>query len=584
MKGKIISLLCAAAFCASCLSGAFVHPVSAESIVYERYSMSRMEEVLADFEKQTEQKNNEEGVTEGYAAIVEEYDYVIFQYSLAQVQFSENMTDENYDELTYMNAMQLECLQKINEVINRAVNSEYQELMTEFTGINVTTGEIKDEQAERESAAAAEKSALIKQYNEAAYSSKSSSDKDLECAEIYLKLVKLNNSIVNREKYDNYFDYMYDVYGRDYSSDEIKQINSSVSGLMDDADRELTDRLNTLKNKMLTDKNAKLVFENNMEIAQQYAYRISEELSVSASEALEKGLYITGSGSDSEQAAYTTMLSYCNSAIIYQYLYGNYNDLTSALHEFGHFNAMRLSCIPSLYINRHNIDVAEVQSQGLEVLYTQFYESIYGEYAETMRLMEAMSLIRSVAAGFIGNEFEDYVYENAENLTAEDVVSKYNEISSRYKFYNVNFYRITHFFVSPGYYISYAVSALAALNLWDVMYSDPELAVSMYNDFSHYPTWGPTGFSEALDTAGFENVLSTEFIESGVTEFLSVLASGQIYGDTDGNGLINTGDFITLVHHIVSPEDGADESACDLNRDGKTDISDLMLMKKLMLK
>lgn len=584
MKGKIISLLCAAAVCASCLSGISVQPVSAEGMVYEGYDISRMEEVLADFEKQTEQKNNEEGVTEGYAAIVEEYDYVIFQYSLAQVQFSENMTDENYDELTFMNAMQMECLQKINEVINRAVNSEYQELMTEFTGITITTGEIKDEQAERESAAAAEKSALIKQYNEAAYSSKSSSEKDLECAEIYLKLVKLNNSIVNREKYDNYFDYMYSVYGRDYSSDEIKQINSSVSGLMDDADRELTDRLNTLKNKMLTDKNAKLVFENNMEIAQQYAYRISGELRDSATEALEKNLYITGEGENSEQSAYTTMLSYCNSAIIYQYLYGNYNDLTSTLHEFGHFNAMRLSCIPSLYINSHNIDIAEVQSQGLEVLYTQFYESIYGEYAETMRLMEAMSLIRSVAAGFIGNEFEDYVYENSENMTAEDVVRKYDEIRSRYKFYNVNFYRIPHFFISPGYYISYAVSALAALNLWDVMYSDPELAVSMYNDFTQYPTWGPTGFSEALDTSGFENVLSTEFIENDVTDFLSLLASGQIYGDTDGNGLINTGDFITLVHQLVSPENAADNSACDLNRDGKTDISDLMLMKKLMLK
>ena len=116
------------------------------------------------------------------------------------------------------------------------------------------------------------------------------------------------------------------------------------------------------------------------------------------------------------------------------------------------------------------------------------------------------------------------------------------------------------------------------------MYSDPELAVSMYNDFTQYRTWGPTGFSEALDTSGFENVLSTEFIENDVTDFLSLLASGQIYGDTDGNGLINTGDFITLVHQLVSPENAADNSACDLNRDGKTDISDLMLIKKLMLK
>ena len=49
MKGEIISLLCAAAVCASCLSGISVQPVSAEGMVYEGYDISRMEEVPSDF-------------------------------------------------------------------------------------------------------------------------------------------------------------------------------------------------------------------------------------------------------------------------------------------------------------------------------------------------------------------------------------------------------------------------------------------------------------------------------------------------------------------------------------------------------
>lgn len=583
MKEKIISFVCAAALCFSQLSGAGA-AAGAESYEYEGYSISRMEEAVAEFEKQIQTDGNEEGVTAEFENVVAELDYMMFQYVLASVQYSENMSEENYNEVVHMTSMQMECSNKFTDAINRAVNTQYRDLIQELACIEINSSDIVNEQEERESAATEEKNELLKQYNDVVYSDKSDSDKDLECAEVYLKLVKLNNTIVDREKYSSYIDYMYDVYQRDYTPEETDRIASSVSRLMNEADSLLTQKIIELEYEMLKDGDAGLVFENNMKIAQQYAYRISDELSMSAAELIEKGLYRTGSGTDSEQRAYTTMLSYTNNAVIYQYLYGYYNDMADSIHEFGHFNAMRLSAIPTLYIRGNNIDIAEVQSQGLEVLYTQFYEPIYGRYAGTMRLMEAMDLIRSVAAGFIGSEFENYVYENADNMTAKDVVEKYSEIKNRYKVYDVDFYRIPHFFASPGYYVSYAVSALAAINLWDVMYSDPELAVSMYNDFSHYPIWGTTGFSEALDTAGFENVLSTEFIENRASRFLSVISSGRIYGDTDENGVINSGDYVNLVRRIICPENEYDDSLYDLSNDGKVDVTDLMCMRKLILK
>ena len=48
------------------------------------------------------------------------------------------------------------------------------------------------------------------------------------------------------------------------------------------------------------------------------------------------------------------------------------------VHEFGHFNADFYSTDSVLW-GSSNIDVAEIQSQGLEVLFSQFTDEIYGE-------------------------------------------------------------------------------------------------------------------------------------------------------------------------------------------------------------
>lgn len=579
--GKLLSFITAAGICFSLFAASFqqVSGAEAEDFVYSRYDTAKLDSLLGDFEKLLDEKGKEEEIKRYYNLIIEEADFVAFQESLAQVQYSQNMTEANLAEYNYMSAVSMLCDNSIALSFTKGINSQYRNLMKQLLneGYLENTGSMDYKIKKETEEFMEEKNELFRRYMNSRYSDKSEDEKKLECAQIYLDTVKLYNTLVESDEY-NYFDYAYQLYCRDYSPDDIKYMNNSVETMVEKALADIMTRFSELNSP-----SGNLVFDSNIEIAQQYAYRISDELSVSADEIIKAGLYRTGKGNNSEQKAYTTFLNYYDTGIIYQYLYGNMLDLSAAFHEFGHFNSMRQNNTPILYVHRHNLDIAEVQSQGLEVLYTDFYDSIYGVDAEYMRMSQSLTLVSAVAAGFIGNEFEDFVFDNANKLTAEDVLNEYSEISEKYQIYNIPLYEIPHFFQFPGYYISYAVSALAALDLWNVMYKDFDRAAGMYTELSHISTYDGMRFEEALESAGFDDVLSTDFINGGASEIISYLASGHIYGDADENGTLSTADLLALVKAVLSPEStDRKKTALDMNNDGEINVADIMLVKKII--
>ncbi len=53
-------------------------------------------------------------------------------------------------------------------------------------------------------------------------------------------------------------------------------------------------------------------------------------------------------------------------------------DIFTVVHEFGHFNSVYHDDTPALYTNI-NMDVSEIHSQGLELLFYPYYEQMYPE-------------------------------------------------------------------------------------------------------------------------------------------------------------------------------------------------------------
>lgn len=566
--------LCMSVFSADC-------PVSADTDIteYEGYDISRMENLISDFEKSLEISGNDEEVRNYYHRIIDEMDYVSLQMLLADLQYSQNTVPENLDIKNAMSVTGMQCDNMIKAAFIDAYLSDYQTLTEEllYEGYIQDTDEIYSIEEETKEYLT-EKNKLLSAYSTEIFSSDSAEQKNLKCAEIYLDLVRLYNSRTESDEY-TYLDYAYQLYDRDYTPEEIGALNDAAAEAAQKAYMSIAEYAVSLP----YDNN--ITFENNIEIIDQFSYRISDELKESAAEIKEKKLYKTGSGSLSEDMTYTVALSYYDTAVIYQYLYGVTGDLSVTAHEFGHFNAMRLNSIPYLYTQSHNLDLAEIQSQGLEVLYTYFYDSIFGEYAEYQKMSEASNLIISVSAGFFGNEFEQYVFENADSLTPEQVLEKYSELQEKYAIYRFDLYQIPHFFQYPGYYISYAVSALAAVNLWDVMYRDFDRASEMYTDLTHIPSYNGAGYFEALESAGFDNLLDAEHIRTVLSDFSGMLTSGLVYGDTDGNGVLNMSDVIYLITAVISPDAVINDNnrpALDVTDDGQIDSADIIKLKSLL--
>lgn len=580
MRKKIASFIMASAMTFSAVSGVFSAHVSAEEIVYQGYDTAVLQTMVIAFSDLTKKSGNEEKVREYCKMIIREADFISAQIALAQVNYSKERTEENYDTLYQIQQTALEADALMSDAFYHAWKGSYKSVMEEVLSKEYISA-FEDDSAdpEEEQRIFETRNELLKRYNDTAYSNMSPDEKNLECARIYLELVKFLNSQITEEGY-TYLDYAYMNYCRDYTPADISQLNDIAAVASLSAYFELMTYAVKIVDPDSDDLND-AVFSDNMDVVERYAGMLSDELLESAREVREKNLYITG-GPDSEAGAYTTMLSYYNTAVIFQHIYGDARDLTAAAHEFGHLNAMRLNSISTADISTHNLDIAEVQSQGLEVLFTNFYGRIYGADAELYRLNQLLTLLSSVAAGFQGNEFESYVFEHADSMTPEDVVKKYQEIAEKYVLYSAQLYEIPHLFQSPGYYISYAVSALAALELWNEMTIDFDNAVKMYTDFTHMSMYDGTGFETALASAGFRDVLSPDFMLSDVDEFMEFFTSGAVQGDTDGNGTVGITDLIVLTEAVISGKSSSDKdfAAFDLNRDGAVNAADVVKMKK----
>jgi oligoendopeptidase F len=131
-----------------------------------------------------------------------------------------------------------------------------------------------------------------------------------------------------------------------------------------------------------------------------------------------------------------------------------------------------------------------------------------------------------VLSGFLVGKFEYTVLSQRDDMTPQDVVDCWDDIIGDYT--DLPFYEITHIFEMPGYYVSYAVSALAAFDIWKDCLSDPDEGLEKYEKLARIPSnSNSTKFLETLEKCGFSSVMTSEYIDSLAQE-LSEYAREQI--------------------------------------------------------
>lgn len=320
--------------------------------------------------------------------------------------------------------------------------------------------------------------------------------------------MELRNATAKAYGYDSYADFAYEnLYFRDYTPQSaaalypaIKENFAPLISRYEESVWAGTDKL--LASEISTSPKAILETLSNI------LPRISPELSQACDYLREYHLYDLGALPEKAQLGFTTTLYYYNQPFIFNAASGEYHDYMDTIHEFGHF-ANDYANSPDLIFGMADMDLCELQSQGMEMLFIPFYGEIFGELAGEARAYTLMSMLYSIVDGALYDEFQQLVY-GEENLSLERVNEIYARLWTDYGYrsypgYETGWMEVVHNFEQPFYYISYSVSALGALEIYDMLRTDWDGAVDTYmtvcalNPEYYY-------FSEALSETGLKNI------------------------------------------------------------------------------
>lgn len=329
----------------------------------------------------------------------------------------------------------------------------------------------------------------------------SNDEKNIKCAELYLDLLT---------GYDP--ETFYEMYNRDYTPDKIIELSKCVKKEILPAADKLTDALinSDSVEEILTDDAA---FETPFKTILEYSAQLSPEIEASAKKLNDEKLFTITDDENCYPGSFTDTLPVSHKAFIYVFNNGGYHSISTPVHEFGHFYASAYDDTPVIS-SISNIDIAEIQSQGFEFIFSRFYDDIFKENAKAMHAIKTCDMLDAVLTGFMIGEFEYTVLKNRDTFTPEDVVNCFHKIMDDYS-EDIEFYFIPHIFEQPGYYISYGVSALAAFDIWQDCLDAPDEALEKYEKIAHVPSnAAESTFCKALEECGFSDVLNKKYIEA----------------------------------------------------------------------
>lgn len=363
-----------------------------------------------------------------------------------------------------------------------------------------------DEQTDRQREITERVSELTLQYNALIMEYLSYDEETEKIGALYRELVDLHNEEAQIVGYKDYADYAYEAsYGRDFTPDDAAALCEAVKPYARQyfgslyyneatyadfsADTDLTER-------------------ELVGLVTQYMPRVSDDAAKAAAYMEKHGLYFMDSADRVSDLGFTTTLDQYNAPFIYLALYGDQNDIQSMFHEFGHYYDAYVNPVPDLLLSVGSLDIFEIHSTGMEALSTGWYEDIYGEDADLARIRFLDSALYTVFSGCLFDEFQRAVYADP-SLTPEQISQTFVTIARSYglrsfgKEFSHYWMQVNHNFESPFYYISYAVSMLASLQIYEMAENDWAAAAGFYNDLVSLGAFDYT-YCELLDKVGLE--------------------------------------------------------------------------------
>ena len=332
---------------------------------------------------------------------------------------------------------------------------------------------------------------------------------------VFLELIRTRSELAEIYEYDSYAEFAYElVFCRDFTPEDAAALCEAIKPY---ARRYYRD---CYYSGVFQETIGEFSAGELMDLLREYAPRISPRAAEAQAYMEEHGLYLLESMDLVAPMGFTATLDMYNAPFLYNSLYGEVYDVMDTFHEFGHYYDAYVNPDPDPMFVGGSYDIFEIHSTSMEALLYGWYDEIFGADAEKAKIYCLDSLMSNVVSGCIYDEFLQYVYAHPD-MTVDEINQAYYEIASSYGmgFFNgsmrYNWMYVNHNFESPFYYISYSVSALAALQVWALAEQDRDAAIALYNELIDYGAYDHE-YCELLETLGLH--VFTEDLEACIRD------------------------------------------------------------------
>lgn len=473
-----------------------------------------------------------------YEQVLEEMDLLATKANLSSIQYDASGGAPDQAALYLeLSAQQTRLYDRCYQALAVLAASPYGDILDEDAGEGAADSLLGYRGLTEEEAALYEaEDQLIQLYDQIMESSIPAEERYRAAGEVYLQLVRLRTELAQWAGYGDYAEYAYEaLYTRDYGLKDAAALHEAAKRYILPLQLRLLEETDEGDLRALSVR-SRMDGEEVLDAIQPFAEGFDREMGETFRFLREHHLYDIEYGEAKLPTGYTVALPAYGSAFIFNSPYGDYQDLSDTVHEFGHF-------FETFHCTQHdlwadfNIDVGEIDSQALELMFTGEAETLFGEeYGEVYRNAVLYNILDSVLDGCLYDEFQAAAYQNPD-LTVEDLNRLFKVLSEEYGYFydpgvetDPTWVENAHNFQNPLYFISYATSALSALDLWFLYQEDPREAKEIYLELSALSLSLP--YRAAVEEAGLRDVFDRE----------TVLAlAGTLEGYLDGKDISRNG-------------------------------------------
>ena len=364
-------------------------------------------------------------------------------------------------------------------------------------------------------------------------------DRWYDAAEVYAQLVDVRNEYATIQGYSDYAEYSYgNIYSRDYGPDDAWTF-TECTGEVYERYAELGDMISSDPTLSYSNLNwlRSLDHDGALNLLRAHESNVGGDLPDLVDYMKRYDLFYICENSDSLNSAYTIQIFNQNSALIF--LGAPYTGIplvTTLVHEFGHASYI---CLNSN--SQTCLDVMEIQSQGNEALFYAACGGYLMRGSDSMAANGISDLMYTVWTAGLWTQFELWAYEKqaetGETLTVQmlsdgfDAILEKNGMTDTFQFppglRGLAWVQVPHLFQSPLYYVSYATSALNALEIYEIAVDDFDKARDLYLDVVYLKDID--GYVDTVKRTGLTNALekgaATDIVDKALEALKRQVAS-----------------------------------------------------------